>query len=199
MTLVLVVSLYSYGLYHFTIDLMHPPDRKPERSDAIVALTGGSSRISEAVSLLTAQQGRRLLITGVNRDVNPSELVRLFPAAEPLMECCIDLDYRALNTRGNAVETGKWVASNGYRSVIVVTSDYHLPRALLELEQVLPMVRLVGCPVRSGLVHGAGWWLNSTSLKLLVSEYSKYVMALAVLKWIGSGRGHDDLFAFIGL
>ncbi|WP_170181857.1 YdcF family protein [Phreatobacter stygius] len=152
------------------------------RAEAIVAMTGGSSRLTDAIALLGTGQGRRLLISGVNPMVGERELARLIPGSAALMQCCIDLDHRALNTLGNAMETGKWVRSNGFRSVLVVTSSYHMPRTMLELQRVLPDVKLIAYPVSTEAMKRNVWWKDPPSLKILSFEYAKYLMAAVRLR-----------------
>ena len=98
-------------------------------ADGIVALTGGASRITDAIELLASGRGKRLLISGANRATNSNEISRLNPEFERWVRCCVDFD-RSLNTLGNAVETRRWAESRGFHSLIVVTSNYHMPRAL---------------------------------------------------------------------
>src|SRR5205823_11753161 len=93
-------------------------------ADAIVALTGGASRIADAIELLASGRGKRLLISGANRATTVREISRLNPEFERWVRCCVDID-RSLNTLGNAVETKRWAESRGFRSLIVVTSNYH--------------------------------------------------------------------------
>jgi uncharacterized SAM-binding protein YcdF (DUF218 family) len=151
-------------------------------AEAIVAMTGGSSRISDAVALLGSGRGARLLISGVNPMVTERELARIIPASATLMHCCIDLDHRALNTLGNAMETSRWVRANGFRSVLVVTSSYHMPRTMLELQRVLPDVQLIAYPVATEAMKRNVWWKDGPSLKILGFEYAKYLMAAVRLR-----------------
>ena len=108
-----------------------------------MVLTGGASRIVDAIELLAAGRGQRLLISGVHPSTTPDELTRINPEFERLLNCCIDLGHQATNTIGNAVETGRWVREKNFRSIIVVTSGWHMPRALIEIENELPDVTLV--------------------------------------------------------
>ncbi len=120
------------------------PERPPEtRADGIVALTGGSQRIGDAIDLLAQGYAGRLLISGVNERTSRDEIARLNPGQRRLFECCVDLDYRARNTIGNAIETRRWIERNRFRSIIVVTSAYHMPRTLVELDHALPDLRKV--------------------------------------------------------
>ncbi len=146
-------------------------------ADGIVVLTGGASRVADGVELLAAGRGKRLLISGVNRDTRAGEIARLVPKYEELFKCCIDLDRSAINTLGNAVETRRWVHQQGFGSVIVVTSNYHLPRSMIELSRQLPGIVLVPFPVVSERSRTEPWWMSAPSFKLLFIEYLKYVLA----------------------
>jgi uncharacterized SAM-binding protein YcdF (DUF218 family) len=145
-------------------------------ADGIVALTGGASRISDAIELLAAGKGRRLLISGANRSTTPEEISRLNPEFARVVRCCVDFD-RALNTLGNAVETRRWAQARGFQSLIVVTSNYHMPRALTEIGHQLPNVVLVPFPVVSERLKTEPWWENAATVRLLLLEYLKYIFA----------------------
>jgi uncharacterized SAM-binding protein YcdF (DUF218 family) len=147
-------------------------------AEGIVALTGGAARITDAVELLAAGRGQRLLISGVNPTTHSSELSRLVPAYQRMFTCCVDLDYSAVNTIGNAVETRRWVRSHGFRSVVVVTSNYHIPRAMVELTHQLPDVTLIPYPVVPEKRRGEPWWSNGATAKVLVYEYLKYLVTV---------------------
>jgi uncharacterized SAM-binding protein YcdF (DUF218 family) len=145
-------------------------------ADGIVALTGGASRIADAIELLALGRGKRLLISGVNRATSSKEISRLNPEFERWVRCCVDFD-RSLNTLGNAVETRRWAESRGFRSLIVVTSNYHMPRALAELSHQLPGVALVPFPVVTDRQRADPWWAGGATARLMLTEYAKYVFA----------------------
>jgi uncharacterized SAM-binding protein YcdF (DUF218 family) len=145
-------------------------------ADGIVVLTGGASRVADAIELLAAGHGRRLLISGVNRSTNRSEISRLNPEFAPVVRCCVDFD-RSLNTLGNAVETRRWTEAKGFHSLIVVTSNYHMPRALIEIGHQLPGVALVPFPVVTDKLRTEPWWGNMATARLLLLEYVKYMFA----------------------
>src|ERR1700719_3323417 len=145
-------------------------------ADGIVVLTGGASRISDAIELLAAGRGKRLLISGANRATTSGEISRLNPDFERIVSCCVDFD-RSLNTLGNAIETKHWAESRGFRSLIVVTSSYHMPRAIAEIAHQLPDVALLPFPVIAEKLHAEPWWTHGATLKLMLSEYLKYVVA----------------------
>lgn len=147
-------------------------------ADGIVVLTGGSSRINDAIELLASGRGRRLLITGVYPATSPGELARLMPEYEAKFACCVDLDRSAVNTLGNAIGTRHWTQERGFRSLIVVTSAYHMPRAMAELAHQLPEVVLIPFPVITEKSRAEPWWSSGATTKLLFSEYLKYIVAL---------------------
>jgi uncharacterized SAM-binding protein YcdF (DUF218 family) len=155
-----------------------PADEIPLSRDAdgIVALTGGASRIADAIELLASGRGKRLLISGANRATNSSEISRLNPEFERWVRCCVDID-RSLNTLGNAIETRRWAESRGFRSLIVVTSNYHMPRALAEIAHQLPGVALVPFPVVTDRQRADPWWSGGATARLMLSEYVKYIFA----------------------
>ena len=145
-------------------------------ADGIVVLTGGASRITDAIELLAAGRGKRLLISGVHPTTSSSELARLSPAYRRWMTCCVDLGHAAINTTGNAIETRQWVTDRGFRSVIVVTSNYHMPRTMAELRRRMPDVALVPFPVVTDKMRNEAWWSSPPTAKLLFSEYLKYIV-----------------------
>jgi len=164
----------------------------PEGSvDAIVALTGGPERIGEAVEQLAAGRGKRLLITGVNRATNVDALARLVPRYEALFDCCIDIDRAAINTIGNAVETRRWARERGFHSLMVVTSSYHMPRALAEISHQLPDATLLPFPVTTERQRAEPWWSNPGSARMLVSEYLKYLVAIVRMRFDAFDRSTE--------
>lgn len=168
------------GFAVFAISIEHFPQRVFHKADGIVALTGGEDRIQEAVRLLGEGRGRRLLITGVNPTTDKLELVTyngLSTRDVSLFRCCVDLDKRALNTEENAQETTAWARRKGYRSIVVVTSAYHMPRTLIELRQSMPHVTLIPFPVKSERMEH-GWWSNKQCARVMLKEYVKFLTAV---------------------
>ncbi len=175
----LLAVAYVGGFFLFTAELHRTPPAEIPVSDGIVALTGGPDRITVAYRLLDEGKGRRLLITGVHPDVTTVSLKNIVPGEADKFDCCVDLGRMAENTIGNAAETAEWVRRNDYRSVILVTSTYHLPRARLELSRAMPTVEIVAYPVFQDTLHLDGWWAYPGTTRLLVSEYTKFLLALA--------------------
>ena len=146
-------------------------------ADGIVVLTGAAARIPDAIELLATDHGKRLLISGVHRDTRAREIARLTPVYAKYFACCIDLDRSALNTFGNALETKRWAREHNFNSLIVVTSNWHMPRAMIEVRHQLPDVNLTAYPVLSQRVKADPWWSSADTARVYLSEYLKYLFA----------------------
>ncbi|MEN3931628.1 YdcF family protein [Microvirga sp. W0021] len=147
------------------------------RGDAVVTLTGGAQRIDEALQILARGGAKRMLISGVNEQTTRDEIIRLNPSYASLFLCCVDLDYRARNTIGNAIQARYWANEHGFKTLIIVTSNYHMPRTLVELGHVMPKLEKIPYAVAAGSIKTEGWWSDATTMRLLVSEYLKYLVA----------------------
>lgn len=175
-------ALFAGGFLWFVQGIDANENTPARNADGIVALTGGPFRINDALELLSAGRGKRLLITGVNPITRPGEISRLMPEHQRWFNCCVDIDHSA-NTIGNAVETARWMRMRGFQSVIVVTANYHMPRAMAELAHELPDVALTPYPVISDKVRVESWWENPETARLLFLEYVKYLVA-KVRMWL---------------
>lgn len=181
LTLIAVVALmWLVGLFAFAERVRGlTPAPEPARADAIVALTGPSAeRVNAAIRLLELDKGRRVLISGVNRDVRRQELRALTPGSSKLFNCCVDLGFEAENTVGNAQEIAAWARAKGYDDLIVVTSDYHMPRSLLEIRGAAPGVRLTPYAVSTPSLDNSRWWRAAVTARRMTLEYMKYLTVL---------------------
>lgn len=149
-------------------------------ADAIVVLTGGRDRITMAMQLLEEGTGARLLISGVNEDISRDDLAQRFGGDGSKFDCCVDLGFEARSTIGNADETADWTKTHSYASLIVVTSDYHMPRSLVLLQNRMPDTALVPFSVASAgsSANSNGIWSHIKLARIVVSEYAKYVITL---------------------
>lgn len=182
---------WCIGLFIFKSYI--PDDFTPDtrRTDAIVVLTGGSGRVGEGLALLDQGLADMLFVSGVYRGVDVAALLKAARRMPAEMESRIALGYSADNTIGNARETAEWMKSRDFRSLRLVTASYHMPRSLLEFRRVLPHAEIVVHPVHSDQVKIERWWMWPGTARLIVTEYNKYLLALA----IGSVRpaaGTDD-------
>lgn len=169
-----LVLAWALGFAVFMLMLPRPLDDHP--TDAIVVPTGAAGRIDRGIALLKQHEAKRLLITGVAPSVRPIDLALEYHTAPALFDCCIDLGRQAVDTRSNAEETAKWVHSHHYRSIRLVTSDWHMARARMELRAALGS----DVAIEKDGVSG------EPSLALLVSEYNKLILRRIAL-WAGIG------------
>jgi uncharacterized SAM-binding protein YcdF (DUF218 family) len=184
--LLALVVLYALGFVVFAFSLPGKPEA-PRRADGIVALTGGNARLDAAETLLENGEGRRLLISGVHPGTTKADIKRITQGGARF-DCCTDLGFSASDTRGNALETAQWAHQHHYRSLIVVTASYHMPRSLNEFSAAMPDVRLVPYPVEPNGVDLTQWWRDPGTLKLLQSEYAKYLASLVATTFAGGNK-----------
>ncbi|MEX3011427.1 YdcF family protein [Hoeflea sp. TYP-13] len=190
LVLALAVGLFVGSFLRFSRDVIHlEPPRKLAQADGIVVLTGGSKRIDRAVELLDRGTAGRLLISGVYPATTSGQIQRLTQAEPALFECCVDIGHDALDTIGNANEAALWVQKNGYRNVIVVTSNYHMPRSLMELRRVDEATNYIPYPVVATDLRHLQWLQQPAAIRMLAAEYVKYLAARLRLNF---GRTTSD-------
>src|SRR3982075_380738 len=175
--LAIVFVTAAIGFVGFLSKLRGAEMKPASKADGIVVLTGGSSRVSDAMELLAGGYGKRLLISGVHPTNAASDISRSLPDNQSLLSCCVDLDRSAVNTRSNAAETRRWAHERGFKSLIVVTSNYHMPRAIVELSHAMPDIQLIPFAVVGDKWRDEPWWTSGATFRLLLSEYVKYVAA----------------------
>jgi uncharacterized SAM-binding protein YcdF (DUF218 family) len=193
-----VVLIWAAGLVAFAGRIQQStPAPAPQRADGIVVLTGTNARerMSAGVALLSDNYARRVLVSGVNRDLSREDVRTSTTAVKRLYDCCVDLGFSALDTVGNARETADWAKAMGFTSLIVVTADYHMPRAMLELRALMDRqgVTLQPYPVATSALNAKRWWRSPIAARLLVVEYCKYLAILGrelVLSLGPRDRGH---------
>ena len=155
-------------------------------TDAIVVLTGGSLRLQAGIELLREGMGRKLFVSGVSHQVALEDLLRASGNAPDGISCCVVLGHEADNTLGNARETARWMRQEGFRSLRLVTSWYHMPRSLLEFDRAMPEIEIVTHPVFPEQFKHDHWWAWHGRLEPLASEYGKYLASQfrPVLEWL---------------
>lgn len=174
----LIVGIWLAGFVVFVDRVVDstPSIEPSEKHDGIVVLTGASNeRLSEGMELLERRKAKRMLISGVNEKVKRHELMELTKGSKRLYNCCVDLGYEAQTTLGNALEIGKWAKDHDYKTLIVVTSDYHMPRALLEIKGAARGVSLTPYAVASNELDAKQWHKSEKATRRIFLEYNKFL------------------------
>jgi len=170
---VLVIG-WCLGFALFAVSL--PGPLEGTTTDAVVVPTGGPGRIDRGLELIAARQAKRMLVTGVGSGVRPRDLAAAYRTPKRLFTCCVDLGREAVDTRSNAEETARWLRGHRYRTVRLVTADWHLRRARMELEAAMDGEAVIlGDGVPSEPRFGT-----------LVNEYNKLLLRRVAL-WLGIG------------
>src|SRR6218665_653153 len=159
----LILLVWLLGFLWFAIALPRPRDGG--RTDAVIVLTGGPGRVARGLEVLDKGWAGRLLVSGVDREVKPREFEAEYKVAPKTMRCCVTLGFESVDTRSNAREAADWIARNRFRSVRLVTTDWHMRRAELEMEQSLPAEITV---IRDAVP-------SQPSFRILFLEYNKLV------------------------
>ncbi len=176
--LALLAAGWLAGLIAFAADI---PDRLEDpgsHTDAIVVLTGGSERLDTGLALLRQGLADKLFVSGVYRGVEVNELLHLARQKPDQVECCVVIGHSADSTWGNAIETAQWMKSQGYRSLRLVTGNYHMRRSLSEFRHALPDALIIAHPVFPDSVKRNQWWLWPGTAHLIIGEYMKFLLGL---------------------
>ncbi|HLJ22440.1 MAG TPA: YdcF family protein [Stellaceae bacterium] len=180
-----LLAAYIGGLVWFAEGIVETVEDTDGSTDAIVVLTGGSQRVQTGLQLLTAGKAKKLFVSGVYHGTDVTALLHAQRQSPESVQCCIALGHAADNTYGNALETAAWMRQEGFRSLRLVTANYHMRRALLEFARAMPEVRIVPHPVFPDAVRER-WWAWPGTLDLIIGEYDKYLWALA-RPWFSAG------------
>lgn len=182
------VTLMVLGFFVFAGVATQRLGSQEANADGIVVLTGAEFRIAEGARLLEQKRGRRMLITGVHPRVTRVDLLRITHLPAATLDCCVDVDTHALDTIGNAREARTWIETHAFKSIILVTSNFHMPRSLAEFALALPDTEISAHPVVPRDFPSEAWWLNIAAARTLLAEYLKFLPAalrLATARVIG--------------
>ena len=171
-----VVAVWAVGLVRFATQIPDTVAEPDTLTDAIVVLTGGSGRLDAGLELLAGGRAPKLFVSGVYRGVDVTMLLDVSKHSPGDIECCIEIGHSADDTAGNADETAAWMNKSGYRSLRLVTSSYHLARALLEFRLAMPDMTMVPHPVFAPTVKQDRWWAWPGTASLIVGEFNKYLL-----------------------
>lgn len=173
----IIVLLWAVGFASFVGRLPAPAVDAPDQSDGVVVYTGGPDRITAGMEIFAKGHGDRLLISGVHHDTSRERLATMWTGAPAQFDCCVDLGREALTTEGNAAEVGAWARDNDYHSLILVTSEYHMPRALVSTRARLSDATIAPYAVSSGYIDSQGRPATIRAWVKLSGEYAKYLLA----------------------
>lgn len=172
----LICAIWSAGFIIFTQFVPRDLADVYSKTDGIVVLTGGTERLNTGLTLLSEHKADKLLISGVYHGVDLQEILSMSKRAPKELECCVDLGHEADSTRGNAKETMAWVQKMNFKSLRLVTANYHMPRSLLEFSFALPDTDIIAHPVFPKHVKVDQWWRWPGTASLLIGEYNKYLL-----------------------
>lgn len=179
------LAIAVFGLVGFVAEIIGARHPDNAQGDGVVVLTGGRDRVDVALAILERGGARRLLISGVNPSTTAEAIRRQTEAPAPLFACCVDLGRRAETTYGNAREAADWAARHRFASLVVVTSAYHVPRALTEMRAEFHRrglsVTLQATAVRKADLGATVLSFEPETVRVLVAEYLKYMLAHARL------------------
>ncbi len=120
---------------------------------------------------------KRLLISGVHPTTTPAQIRKMTQGSADLFSCCVDIGYDAIDTIGNAEEASNWIHAKGYRSVLIVTNNYHMPRSLAELSYVDPDIEFIAYPVVNSDLKSSNWFTDPNAMRVMLAEYAKVLLA----------------------
>lgn len=164
----------GFLLFAENVMSMAPPSLTSPPVNAAIVLTGGSNRIKAGLDLLSTHKIKNLLISGVGKGVTRKDIIRQAAYNGKLPDCCITLGHDAENTIGNASESQKWLHKNNYTTALVVTSNYHMQRALVEFHHAVPEVNFIPYPVEPEKLMSD----DQLFWRLSFLEYHKYLMTV---------------------
>ena len=177
--LIIIASICVLNIYSFLQEVKKfefNTATNLNKIDGIVVLTGDQYRIAKGIELLKNYPDKKLLISGVNKNINAIDIMKKFPNNKNLFECCIDIGKDAKNTFENIIETIKWMKSNEFTSIIIVTSDYHLPRVKLEINRFIDNQEIFYEVVKNDETD------SIQRLKKITLEYIKYIRTFLSIK-----------------
>lgn len=175
-SLLVLLAVWTGGLFLFADSIPDAVEDAETHTDAIVVLTGGSGRLRAGIDLLLADRGDRLFVSGVYRGVEVTQLLAVLKQRTDDIEDRISIG-NAVDTIENAIETAAWMKENGFTSMRLVTAAYHMPRSLLEMHDMMPEIKIVPHPVFPDHVKQDEWWAWPGTAALTASEYNKFLIA----------------------
>ena len=188
-SIIFILPLFFTSLFKFKETILSFKKNYNTENSNIVILTGGTNRIKDGLKIVedfskSRKINFKILVSGTGKGFSKKSLInQIEPSFNPyLIECCIDLDSVSKNTFTNAIETSKWAHKNNINKFILITSNYHMPRAILEFKNIMPNKKIYTFPIKPKK-HNINKWLNSyQTFNLIFKEFCKYIFASIRIK-----------------
>ena len=164
----LLLLAWALGFAWFSLTLPQP--HSGGKTDGVIVLTGGEGRVARGLEALRKGWAQQLLVSGVDREVKPREFAALYHVSAAQMACCVTLGFESVDTRSNAREAARWIAANKFRSVRLITTDWHMQRAAYELSLMQPKGVVV---LRDAVVSQPGFETLFTEYHKLLARYAE--------------------------
>ena len=178
LTTLTIIGIWIFGLIQYVNSLPTIETDDQSVTDGIVIFTGGSMRLEAGIKLLNEKKADRLLVSGVGKHTGLDTMLILsgrLPDNILELKEKIDLGYEAKNTLGNAIEVSKWVTQHNYKTIRLVTANYHMPRSYFVLSSEMPDIKIISHPVFPAEIKMEKWWHSGLTKKIMISEYNKYI------------------------
>ena len=187
--LISMPTLFFIKLNNFKENILSFTKFNNNESPNIVILTGGTNRIKEGLKIIdnfkkSKKINYKILVSGTGIGFTKSSLKKnIGPNFNArLIECCIDLDSVSKNTFTNAKETFKWISKNKINEFILITSNYHMPRAILEFKNIMPNLKIYTYAITPKKHDIKNWISSYQTFSLVFIEYCKYIVASMRIK-----------------
>ncbi len=179
-----ILTMFLVELFNFKENILSFEKYNNKKSSNIVILTGAANRIKDGLKIIDGFEklkiiNYKILVSGTGKGFSKNSLIRqISPDLDPsLIECCIYLDSVSKNTSTNAIETYKWAKKNDVKEFILITSNYHMPRAILEFKNVMPSHKIYTFPITPRKHNIENWMRSYETFNLVFKEFCKYVVA----------------------
>ena len=176
--LLVVLGLALASFQKFVLTLPDDDTKLSAPIDGLVVATGGQLRIQKGVELLAGGKADRMLISGVGKGITKEllkENLAISNRQARFFDCCVEIEFTATDTNGNAQATFEWMQKHALDDILLVSANYHLPRAELIFKQYLPENSVYFQAVNPPDLKLSAWHSNWQTTKLLLKEYLKYI------------------------
>ena len=176
--LLVVLGLALASFQKFVLTLPNDDTTPPAPIDGLVVATGGQLRIQKGVELLAGGKADRMLISGVGKGISKEllkENLAISNRQARFFDCCVEIEFTATDTNGNAQATFEWMQKHALDDILLVSANYHLPRAELIFKQYLPENSVYFQAVNPPDLKLSAWHSNWQTTRLLLKEYLKYI------------------------